>query len=148
MQADDDKELMSSLETVPVITVDEIVAGEVLSQGLTTFDVLKMDAQGFDPLLLQGAEATLQAQRPAIVQFKYGYSHAWGQATLHDTVHQMSQFGYVCYLDGSPTMLRLTGCWHPSYEYKMWGQAVCARAVDAALIQALDSLSFQAQTAA
>ena len=148
MQADDDTELMSSLETVPVLTIDDIVAGEILPQGMTSFDVLKMDAQGFDPLLLQGAAATLQAQRPAIVQFRYGYSGAWGQTTLHDTVHQMHQYGYVCYLDGSPTMTRLTGCWHPSFEYKMWGHVVCARMVDSALIQALNKLYFEEETVA
>ena len=148
MQADDDSELMSKLETVPVITVDEIVAGQLLPAGHATFDILKMDAQGFDPLVLQGAEATLRAQRPAIVQFRYGYSGAWGFTSLHDTVRQMHAYGYVCYLDGTPTMVRLTGCWHPDFEYKMWGQVVCARSADSALVQALDALSFQASTRA
>jgi FkbM family methyltransferase len=47
---------------VEVQTLDQIVEG----QGLTRLDLLKIDTEGFEPQVLEGARATIERHRPVI----------------------------------------------------------------------------------
>jgi hypothetical protein len=55
----------------------------------------------------------------------------------------LASVGYVCYLDGQPTLTRITGCWHDSLELKAWSNVVCA-GVGSKQLAMLESLSWLA----
>ena len=113
----------SATKTVTVrgITVDELMDVHALDY----VDYMKIDTEGHDPAVLQGAARSLAARRVGLFQFEHHGSNLWLQTRLQDVVAQMKGYGYVCYFDGQPTLARLTDCWAPFYELKQWSNVVC-----------------------
>lgn len=118
-----------TLVDVPTNTIDAYLA----EKGIHHIDLLKIDTEGYDPLVLEGAAATLAANVVDLVQFEYHRIGKWsptaeGSVSLEETVARMDHYGYDCYFDGRTTeLLRLTGCWTPLYEIRKWSNVVCAR---------------------
>ncbi len=52
---------------IPGMTVDE----QMKTLGLSHLFLLKIDAEGFDPLVLRGARETLSNRRVDMLQFEY-----------------------------------------------------------------------------
>jgi hypothetical protein len=91
---------------------------------------LKIDVEGFDPLVLQGASQLLSGKllsmkRPTYILFEY--SQAWTVACdsseyrLETVVNQLAGYGYKSYLLGPHQLMRLDGsCWCKDYEFWSW----------------------------
>ena len=120
---------------VPTMTVDD----HVKELGAKMVHVLKVDAEGYDPLVLDGAAQVLRDNRAVLVVFEWnprlrhskpkdGGPHGfWASRTdnggdlrwLGTVVDQLDDFGYDCYLDSrvvnhdptpvGPALYRVTG---------------------------------------
>ena len=85
-------------------------------------EVLKIDVEGSEWEVLQGAGALLAGGHVLCVVLEY--SHFWSQMTLKGLARWMLEKGYDGYLVGSPHLVPVSGAglewWHDLYE-------VCAR---------------------
>lgn len=88
-------------------------------------DVLKIDTEGFDATVINGAMESLSSGRIGLISFEYHEVGVWREYTLENIVEKMDGLGYVCYYDGKPTLSRMTGCWHSTYEKYAWSNVVC-----------------------
>jgi FkbM family methyltransferase len=79
---------------VPVVTID----GVLTEHGWDTVDLLKIDAQGNDGHVLEGAAKTLARQGAAIIQFEYAYHWMFGGSTLTATVEMLLEAGYEVWI--------------------------------------------------
>ena len=57
-------------------------------QGIDRIDFVKIDAEGFDPLVIEGAARMLQQERIALIQIEYGAPYIRSRTYLYD-VFQM-----------------------------------------------------------
>lgn len=111
---------ITEVVNVRMTTVDN----EMLIHGLNYIDFLKIDAEGYDPAVLRGAERALSHRRIGMLQFEYNKMGLWKSTNLSDTIVFMARLGYSCYFEGRPTLARLTGCWSTRYEFKSWSNIV------------------------
>lgn len=127
----------TKMVTVKGTTVDDLVA----KFGFDYVDYMKVDTEGYDPAVLQGAHRSLAGQRIGVLQFEHHGHNLWQHVNLRDVVAQMKDHGYVCYYDGQPTLARLTDCWDAFYELKQWSNVVCV-AGDHDLVAWMEAHSF------
>ncbi|WIA23878.1 hypothetical protein OEZ85_013528 [Tetradesmus obliquus] len=108
--------------TVPLTTVDAMLD----SLQLQRLFLLKIDTEGFDPLVLQGARRSLAEHKVDLVLFEYNSGGVWGLngLTLKGVTAELESFGYICYFEGS-LLTRITGCWSDELEVKSWSNVIC-----------------------
>ena len=95
---------------VQVTTVDD----EAAKAGLTEIDMLKIDTEGFDLHVLNGAKRMLSEGRIGILQFEYNTPWARAGSTLAAAFSLLEGYGYQVFL------LRSTGL-HP-LNYELYGE--------------------------
>ncbi len=95
---------------VRVTTVDS----EVAKTGWECVDLLKIDAEGYDFHVIQGARRLLSRHGIGIVQFEYNAPWALAGNTLAAAIRLFEGYGYKVYL------ARTTGL-HP-LNYARWGE--------------------------
>lgn len=66
--------------TVPVKKLDDVMK----TLGVARVDYIKIDAEGYDLMVLKGAEAGLAAGRFGIVQFEFGPAAVFSRTFIHD----------------------------------------------------------------
>lgn len=120
-------------------SIDDFVANMKVEMNTNVF--LKIDTEGFDPLVLEGARYLISKRIPSIILFEYHGINMWLQYHLQDIVSNLAYSGYTCFFDGAPTLARITGCWWPSLEFKRWSNVVCAQS-GSKIHKMLDGLSF------
>jgi len=98
------------LTRVRVITVDHVAA----EAGWSAVDVLKIDTEGYDFRVIQGAQQLLSERAIGIVQFEYNAPWAQAGSTLAAATSFLEGYGYQVFL------LRTTGL-HP-FNYARWGE--------------------------
>ena len=90
----------------------------VVLEEVLHWKVLKIDVEGGEWEVLQGAEPLLTAQRVLCVVLEY--SHFWTSVTLKTLSRWMSDKGYDGYLLGSQHLIPVSGAemewWHELYE--------------------------------
>ena len=134
-------ELSGEGRKVKAYSMEDFVRSEVIED----IAILKIDTEGFDPNVINGAMTTLEQGKADIVAFEYHGIGLWVDTSLESVVVSLDLLGYACYLDGSPTLTRLDAqCWHADYEYKSWSNVVCARKSFKELYTAFERLSFRA----
>ena len=74
---------------VPVTTLDKHFGPDAL-----TIDIVKIDAEGFDPKVLTGMTQLLSRQAVEVVQFEYSWLFIRSRAFLHDVFELARQHGY------------------------------------------------------
>ncbi|CAF1090302.1 unnamed protein product [Rotaria magnacalcarata] len=126
-----------SFVKVNITTLDDFVRLHRIQRRI---DVLKIDTEGFDPLVLQGASRLLQEQRIRLMIFEYHGVGMWSTTTLEKVVHNLDRQGYACYQLGRTGILRLTNCWAPIFERKMWSNVLCISRSERILIQSIEKL--------
>lgn len=84
----------SPARIVPVVTLDD----EINARGWPRADYVKIDAEGFDLFVLQGARRLLEQHRLGVVQFEYNSSWALAGASLGGAVQILKQHGYGLYV--------------------------------------------------
>lgn len=106
---------------VNATTVDRLVAGRKPPT------ILSVDTEGHDPLVLDGANATLASGGVAYVEFEYHNKGPWLHRHLRTVLDYMDYHGYDCWWAGLGDLYRLSGCWHDDYAMqRQWSNIVCA----------------------
>jgi FkbM family methyltransferase len=82
------------LTRVRMTTLDE----ELPRLGLSSIDVLKIDAEGADLLVLRGAQRLLREQRVALIQFEYNGCWPYTSSTLAAAYQLLESSGYHVFL--------------------------------------------------
>lgn len=147
---------------VAAVTVDDFVKnGDSLMQAAKRVDIgrypdiLKIDAEGFDPAVLQGSHATLKSGQTPIVFFefnpglKYGL---WLTVKLDTITKQMDRFGYDCYFSSNrvkadhkttPSLYRITGdCMSFPIRFRGWSNVICGLRAHEKVAKMLYGFSF------
>jgi FkbM family methyltransferase len=142
-----------TIQQVNQTTVDEFSR----SHDLSAIDVLKIDVEGHDLYVLEGAKRTLRHAHVKLVYFEYGLSLPWLRAGgLHRAISLLDDTGFVCYFAGHTALVRITGCW--TNRWDLWNKhsslltiaqvalvnVYCASRRDAAqLVEAFDKATLQ-----
>jgi hypothetical protein len=89
-------------------------------------DVLKIDAEGSDPLVLQGAMSVLEAMTVRLLMFEYHQNCPWVLFSLKKIVDDLSKIGYMCYFVGQSGNWPLSDrFWNDAYEFHRWANVAC-----------------------
>lgn len=134
--------ISTSGKRVRSVTVDDLLHETRLDEGL--IDLLTIDAEGFDPLIIDGASKLLASKRARIVEFEYHRVGMWVKGrSLRTTLDQMYTAGYQCYWEGNDAVkgaLAPAGGsdWCPEFEFRNMSNVLCAS--EPALTQQLDRL--------
>jgi FkbM family methyltransferase len=102
--------LAAVVTRVRMITVDQVAA----EAGWREVDVLKIDTEGYDFRVIQGAQRLLSERAVGIVQFEYNAPWAQAGSTLAAATSFLEGHGFKVFL------LRTTGL-HP-LNYARWGE--------------------------
>ncbi len=81
----------ASTETVIIDTADAYCA----RQGITSIDYMKIDVEGHDLFVLQGARELLSATKIGALQFEYGGCNLDSRVLLRDLFEFLASVGYV-----------------------------------------------------
>ena len=103
---------------------------------------LTIDAEGHDPIVLDGARLLLAERRIRIVEFEYNRMGAWMEAhALERTIERLHRWRYECFFQGNFGQLaRASGAnWCAAYEFRGWSNLVCAH--EPALLDAMGKLA-------
>ena len=103
-------------------------------------DVLKIDTEGFDPLVIQGAENILNRHQIRLFVFEYHGVGMWQTTTLHEVIVNLDRKNYLCYQLGETGIFRLTGCWSSHFEIKWWSNVLCVSKYERRLISFIEKL--------
>lgn len=135
-------------ERVPAYSVDRWLAEAGLSDA--PIHLLKVDAEGFDGGVLDGATDALTAGRVQFLAFEYNdkwtstasggdeppaEAHAVPRPyRLASVTHWLRERGYICFLITPHALIPLSGqsFWQPSYEFLSWSNVFCGRREDVA----------------
>ncbi|KAG2436995.1 hypothetical protein HYH02_011427 [Chlamydomonas schloesseri] len=99
---------------------------ELSEAGMPTYlDVLKIDAEGFDPVVMAGAYHLLRSHRVGLLAFEYHSLWFRSGGKLRLCLDYLEELGYSCYFDG-PRLVKLSGCWHHELEIDRCSNVVCA----------------------
>jgi len=125
---------------VNTTTVDTFVA----AQGLGVIDILKIDTEGAEPMVIQGALATLHSGQAKLISIELN-PHQWVHFTtfdVEDLVNVLDDYGYTCYADGVPPLMLLTGCIHDSkFQQKPMRNIICALRLDRDVARTLSRMA-------
>ena len=116
-------------DRVQLSTVDDLVTRYQLPR---VIDVLTIDAEGHDPLVLEGMSAVLRDKRVTLLEFEYHSKGFWNtkhpnSRTLERSTSMLGDMGYRCYLEGPPSVyLPINqGCWRARFERHKWSNVFC-----------------------
>jgi hypothetical protein len=104
------------------MTLDDFVEQKQIKQKI---DLLKIDTEGADPLVLQGANKLLSQEKIRILIFENHGIGAWKTTSLLRVIESLSNKGFICYMLGKTGMARLTDCWSSVYDVKYWSNVLC-----------------------
>lgn len=76
-------------DVVNTTTVDDFA----YENGVSYFDVLKIDTEGFDSAVLEGAEGMLTQHKAGLVFFEYNVMGLWSNTTLQSVTARLQQWG-------------------------------------------------------
>ncbi len=96
---------------VPLETIDHFCE----QRGIEKIDYLKIDTEGAELRVLQGAERMLREHKITALQFEYGEAYYDANTTLKQTVQLLSHAGFVVFRI-SPYGLELISPWKDSVE--------------------------------
>jgi len=133
---------------VPVVTVDDFARKRKKRP-----DLLKIDAEGFDPAVLAGAEETLSSGETPLVLFEYNpdlkSGGLWHNIKLAPVIKWFDDLGYDCFYESddhvnadpavTPLMYRITGdCLSTNPPgFRGWSNILCALRSDTEVLQLL-----------
>lgn len=91
--------------------------------GIAHIDLLKIDAEGMDPSILQTAHVLGD-----VTLFEYGDIGRWKETSLFDMVQTLAARGFDCFLCTDHATIPLTPpCWMPQFELREWSNIVAVR---------------------
>jgi hypothetical protein len=119
------------------MTLDDFVKQKKIKQKI---DLLKIDAEGADPLVLQGANKLLSQGQIRMLIFENHEIGAWKTTSLLQVIESLNNKGYICYMLGKTGTARLTDCWSSVFDVKFWSNVLCVHRREKSLRLFLDEL--------
>ena len=121
------KESSGKTVNVPTASLDLWARRELGRAGV--IDLLFIDAEGFDPDVIRGADELLRAGRVRILQFENHAINLWRDESLEAMVDSLNERGYSCFLIGArASTTLLTACFEPALmNRKVWSNVLCIR---------------------
>ena len=111
------------------VSLDDFFAAQHLGEAF----VVSVDAEGHDPLVLEGMRRLLAAKRIAIVVFEKHLKGYWApthpeRRTLRSMIHWLHDLGYSCFVEGMRFLTPISppSCWLDAFEQISWSNVVCA----------------------
>lgn len=119
-EGDEDQGISKIGTPVSMITVDHIM--QILM--LESIDFLKIDAEGFDKFVLDGARRVLKEQKIKRVQFEYHASGEWSRQSLKRVITMFHNYSYTCFWIGNrgDVIETTISCLH---DFKRWSNIMC-----------------------
>eukprot|EP00741_Cyanophora_paradoxa_P022872 tig00021521_g22092.t1 len=106
----------------PVRRVDTLL-GEL---GIDYVDYMKIDAEGWDPAVLDGMNGTLSRRAVGLFTFEHHRWGLWRERSLRDVTRTIAERGYECFLMTPGPFYKLTGgCWSERFEVRQWSNVAC-----------------------
>lgn len=120
---------------------------------LSKIDILKIDTEGYEPLVFRGAKTLLEQQRIRLFIFEHLTGNiydsilitnpfvqiegAWRDTSLEAEVSNLSKLGYVCYMIGKTGLIRVSFCWNDKFKVRH-GNVLCVSSKDRQLWQNIE----------
>tara|TARA_B100000674_G_C37948012_1_gene965863 strand:- start:635 stop:1498 length:864 start_codon:yes stop_codon:yes gene_type:complete len=82
--------LVSDIEKVELTTLDIFTKKE----NIEYIDLLKIDAEGHDPVVIKGANELISLQKIGIIQFEYNWRWIYGNHLLYDIFKSLTKYDY------------------------------------------------------
>ena len=79
-------------KNVPVVSLDDYLFAADRAQPTTHIDLLKIDVEGFEYQVLQGAQRTIRELRPRIVQIEYNWHQLFTGHSLYELAQMLSDY--------------------------------------------------------
>ena len=95
--------------------------------------LLKIDVEGFDPYVLEGAKEAMLQKRIKFIIFEYNDKWFWNghTKTLRQVTQELNALNYDCYWVTWRGLIPVFGeWWDDSYEIKMWSNIICGMSND------------------
>ena len=105
---------------VRLVRLDEVLTDDEV-------DILKIDAEGFDPVVIRGASGLLARQRIGVLQFEYSHLYIRSRSYLFDVFEMAAEAGYKVALL-TRAGLEVFDAWHPDLEKFIDSNLVVCRA--------------------
>ena len=122
-------------------------------------DIIKIDTEGYEPLVFQGAQRSLQQHRIRLFIFEHLKSKinfffhkylffsnifileeaAWLNTTLQMEISKFTQLGYVCYIIGKTGVIRISECWNDKFDVQH-SNILCVSTKDTHLWNSIDQM--------
>ncbi|CAF0900028.1 unnamed protein product [Adineta ricciae] len=106
---------------------------------LSVVDIIKIDTEGFEPLVFQGAQRLLQQHRIRLFIFEHLKKAAWLNTTLQMETSKFTQLGYVCYIIGKDGVIRISKCWNDEFDVQH-SNILCVSSKDTDLWNNIDQM--------
>ena len=97
LQGNSDGTTLRDFDYVPLATVDAFVK----DYEIASIDLMKVDTEGFDATVLQGAMELLARGGIGVLSFEYHEVGVWREYSLRQNVERLDGLDYVCYFDGT-----------------------------------------------
>ena len=107
---------------VNTMRLDDFVEKYQIEQDI---DLLKIDTEGADALVLDGARKLFAKERVRMLIFENHQVGMWQTINLTDVLQSLEKQGFICHLIGRTGMIRMTKCWLPIYDLKWWSNVLC-----------------------
>ncbi|UJR12601.1 hypothetical protein I4U23_016776 [Adineta vaga] len=133
----DDTASNDNIFQTPTMTLDDFVEQKNIQQKI---DLLKIDTEGADPLVLQGAKKLFSKKQIRLLIFENHGVGTWKTTSLLTVIEFLSKEGFICYMLGKTGLARLTNCWSPVFEIKRWSNVLCVHREEKHLRLFLDRL--------
>ena len=109
-------------ETIELCTIDDYCA----SAGIKRIDLLKVDAEGHDALVLEGARGLLERQAVEVIQFEYNFRWVGARRYLKDVFDDLGPLGYSIG-KVTPTAIEWYPAWSQHLETFLEGNYLAVR---------------------
>jgi FkbM family methyltransferase len=119
------------------MTLDDFVEQKKIKQKI---DLIKIDTEGADPLVIQGAKKLFSREQIRMLIFENHGIGAWKTTSLLEVIQSLNSKGFTCHMLGRTGMVRLTNCWSPVFDVKYWSNILCVHRREERLRRFLDQL--------
>jgi FkbM family methyltransferase len=117
---------------VPSTTIDWFLKAHHIERA----HFVAIDAEGWDPLVLEGMSEALSHRKIDVLEFEYHGLGFWNTVRsenfgeprqLREVLRRLLGFGYQCFWQGGNGVLAAASghCWQEAYEFHDWSNLVC-----------------------
>ncbi|CAM2713258.1 unnamed protein product [Rotaria socialis] len=113
---------------------------------LSKVDILKIDTEGYEPLVFRGAQRLLKEHRIRLFIFEYLADGVWRNTSLEIEIAKLAKLDYVCYMVGKTGVIRVSKCWNDKFNVNHCN-LLCVSAKDERLLFNIDQMRVRSSVA-